>query len=208
MGAPPNQSLDLTDSLQPSPPRSESLGAALELAIQNRPEIAAEQKKVEAARLTRSASRAERLPTVQAFADYGGNGAFDAFVATDTIGVQLSLPIFDGGRRSAHARNADSQLRQAEVHAKDVRDEIELEVRIAFDTLVSAQDQLAAAESALQLAQEELELARLRYDAQVTTQIDVLTGQAELAAARSRRVNALFAVKSAEVEYRRSLGER
>src|SRR5262249_28577938 len=144
----------------------------------------------------------------QAFADYGGNGSFDAFVATDTIGVQFTVPVFDGGRRSAHARTADSQLRQAETRAKDVRDEIELEVRVAFDTLASAQDQLAAAESTLQLAQEELELARLRYDAQVTTQIDVLTAQAGLSAARSRRVNALFAVKSGEVEYRRSLAER
>jgi len=208
MGASLEASFDLADPLESASTRTESLPGAIELAIQNRPEMIAERKKVEAARLGRSASQAERLPTLQAFADYGGNGGPGAFVATDTIGVQLSLPIFDGGRRSAHARTAESQLRQAEVRAKNVRDEIELEVRIAFDTLASAQEQLAAAESALRLAQEELDLSRLRYEAQVTTQIDVLSAQAGLATARSRRVDALFAVKSAEVDYRRSLGER
>jgi len=166
----------------------------------------AEQKRLEAARLARGAAHAERLPSIQAFADYGGSGNLDAFVTTDTVGVQLILPIFDGGRRSAHATTAASQLRQTELRARDVRDEIELEVRIAFDTLASARDQLTAAESTLQLAQEELDLSRLRYEAQVTTQIDVISAQSGLAAARSRRVNALFAVKSAEIEYRRALG--
>jgi outer membrane protein TolC len=208
MGASLEQTFELADSLEPSTLRSESLPRAIELAVQNRPEIAAEQKKVEAARLGRGAARAERLPTIQAFADYGANGNLDALVATDTVGVQFSVPIFDGGRRAAHARNAESQLRQSEIRAKDVRDEIEMEVRVAFDTLASAHDQLAAAESALQLAQEELELSRLRYEAQVTTQIDVISAQTGLAAARSRRVNALYAVKSAEVEFRRALGER
>ena len=124
------------------------------------------------------------------------------------VGVQVSVPLFDGGRRSAHAKTTGSQLRQTELHAKDVRDQIELEVRVAFDTLASARDQLTTAEQALQLAQEELDLSRLRYEAQVTTQIDVISAQAELAAARSRRVNALFAVKSGEIEYRRALGAK
>jgi outer membrane protein TolC len=208
MGASLEGTFELADPLSPSATRTETLPGAIELAMQNRPEMIAEQRKVEAARIGRSATRAERLPTLQAFADYGGNGGLDAFVATDTIGVQLSLPIFDGGRRSAHARTAESQLRQAEVRAKNVHDEIELEVRVAFDTLASAQEQLAAAESAFKLAQEELELSRLRYEAQVTTQIDVLSAQAGLATARSRRVNALFAVKNAEVDYRRALGGR
>jgi outer membrane protein len=208
MGFSPNGSVDLTDALTPSDNHVENVQQAIERATQNRPELRSEEKKLEAARIARGASRAERLPSIQAFADYGGNGAFDSFVATDTVGIQLNVPIFDGGRRSAHARIAESQLHQAEVRAKDVHDQIEFEVRVALDTLTSAQNQLTAAESALQLAQEELDLSRLRYEAQVTTQIDVISAQAELASARSRRVDALFAVKSAEIEYRRAVGEK
>jgi outer membrane protein TolC len=122
------------------------------------------------------------------------------------MGVQLQLPVFDGGRRSAHRKLSESQLRQAEIRAKDLRDQIELDVRVAVDNLASNQEQLRAAEEVLRLAQEETDLARLRFEAQVTTQIDVVNAQAELADARSRQVNALFALKSAQIEYQRATG--
>jgi hypothetical protein len=61
-------------------------------------------------------------------------------------------------------------------------------------------------DQALKLAQEELELARPRFEAQVTTQIDVVNAQTQLADARSRQVNAVYALKSAEIEYQRATG--
>jgi outer membrane protein len=208
MGARLDTAVELTDSLSSTFETPPALSQAIQLAFQNRPEMKAEQKRLDAARLARGATHAERLPSIQSFADYGGNGQLNQFVSTDRIGLQITLPIFDGGRRSAHMKIAESQFRQTEARAKDLHDAVELEVRVAFDTVNSAREQLAAAESTLKLAQEELDLSRLRYEAQVTTQIDVISAQAELAAARSRRVNALFAVKSSEIELRRSMGER
>src|SRR5262249_10450091 len=146
----------------------------IQFAFQNRPEMKAEQKRLDAARLARAATHDERLPSIQGFADWGGNGQLNQFVSTDRIGLQITLPIFDGGRRSAQLKIAESQFRQTEARAKDVRDAVELEARVSFDTVNSAREQLDAAESALKLAQEELDLSRLRYEAQVTTQIDVI----------------------------------
>jgi outer membrane protein len=208
MGVSLDTAVELTDSLSSTVETPPALSQAIQFAFQNRPEMKAEQKRLDAARLDRGSAHAEKLPSIQGFADYGGNGHLDQFVSTDRIGLQITLPIFDGGRRSAHLKIAESQFRQTEARAKDVRDAVELEVRVAFDTANSAREQLTAAESTLKLAQEELDLSRLRYEAQVTTQIDVISAQAQLAAARSRRVNALFAVKSAEIELRRSMGER
>lgn len=204
MGERPNTSLELTDSLASTMLTNETANEAVATAMRNRPEIKAAEKKVEAARLSAGGSKAERLPAIQAFADYGKNGNRQVFVPTNTVGVQL--PLFDGGRRSAHRRTAESQLRQEEVRAKDLRDEIEFDVRVAADNLVSAREQLRAAEEALKLAQEELDLSRLRFEAQVTTQIDVVNAQAQMADARSRQVNAMYALKSAELEYQRATG--
>jgi outer membrane protein len=206
MGQRPNAELDLTDALIESNLVIENADAAVAKAFANRPEMKAEEKKLEAARLSVGGSKAERFPAVQAFADYGSNGNTDLFVPTNTIGVQVQLPIFDGGRRSAHRKTAESQLHQAEIRARDLRDEIELEVRLAIDTLASTREQLRAAEQSQKLALEELELARLRFDAQVAPQIEVVNAQAALAEARSRHVNALFALKSAEIEYQRVTG--
>jgi outer membrane protein TolC len=118
----------------------------------------------------------------------------------------VQIPLFDGGRRSAHRTTAESQQRQAEIRARDLRDEIEFDVRVAVDNLASAREQLRAADQALTLAQQELELARLRFEAQVTTQIDVVNAQTQLADVRSRQVNAVYVLKSAEIEYQRATG--
>ena len=206
MGDRPNAQLDLTDSLAGALMPSDSVDGAVAAALRNRAELKAEQGKVDAAKLSLAGSVAERLPSVQAFADYGSNGNRQTFVPTNTVGVQLQVPLFDGGRRAAHRKTAESQLRLAEIRARDVRDEIELDVRVAADNLASAGEQLRAAEEALKLSQEELDLSRIRFEAQVTTQIDVVNAQAQLADARGRRVNALYLLKSAELEYQRATG--
>jgi outer membrane protein len=206
MGVSMESSLDLVDAMDSSSnPPLDGLSKAIESALQNRPEMKSQAQKVESARLIQRSAKAERLPSAQMFANYGSTGNSISFVPTHVVGVQVNLPIFDGGRRSAHTRTAESQLRQAEAHAKDVRAQIEMEVRVTYDTLASAREQLAVARTALGLAQEELDVSRLRFEAQVTTQIDVLSAQAELASARSLTVDALFAVRSAEIEYLRAL---
>lgn len=206
MGEPLDIQVELTDPLEAAAPVT-TVEEALGIAMRNRPELMSEERKLQAARLTFAAARAELFPSIQSFADYGNSGnPGSSFIPTRTIGIQLNIPLFDAGRRAAHRKRANSQLRQAEIHAKDVRDAIELEVRLAVDNLASAREQLEAADQSLRLAEEELELSRLRFEAQVSTQLDVITGQAEVADARSRHVNALFAVKSAEIEYRRATG--
>jgi outer membrane protein TolC len=206
MGERPGFALNLTDALASAAIPVEAADEAVNVALRNRPELKAEQQRIEAARLGVRGAASERLPAVQAFADYGDNGASSAFVPTRSIGVQVQLPLFDGGRRGAHRTLSESQLRQAEIRAKDLRDDIEFDVRVAVDNMASAQAQLRAAEESLNLSQQELSLARLRFEAQVTTQLDVVNAQALLAEARSRQVNAVFALRAAEVEYRRATG--
>jgi outer membrane protein TolC len=206
MGERPGEPLDLADSITTSLLTADPVETAISAALKNRPEIKAEETRVEAARIASRGSSAERLPTIQAFADYGNNGNREVFVPTNSVGLQLQIPLFDGGRRAAHRTTAESQQRQADIRARDLRDEIEFDVRVAVDNLASAREQLRAADQALKLAQDELELARLRFEAQVTTQIDVVNAQTQLADARSRQVNAAYVLKSAEIEYQRATG--
>jgi hypothetical protein len=147
MGERPGEEMDLVDSMNPSILTVDPVETAISTALKNRPEIKAEETRTEAARIASRGSAAERLPTIQAFADYGNNGSRDVFVPTNTVGLQLQIPLFDGGRRSAHRTTAESQERQAEIRARDLRDEIEFDVRVAVDNLASAREQLRAARS-------------------------------------------------------------
>jgi outer membrane protein TolC len=207
MGESPDKQITLDDSGFNAFEAPMDLGAAVDEALRSRPEMKAEENKVRVAHMNASSTEAERLPSIRAIANYGNTGNTSQFIPTDAVGLQLTLPLFDGGLRSAHRAMAASQTRQAETRRRDVHDEIEVEVRIAVDNLRSAREQLTAANETLRLAEEEIEQAQLRFGAQVTTQIDVIAAQAQLAEARTRRVDAAYTVSAGEVEYRRAVGK-
>jgi hypothetical protein len=102
------------------------------------------------------------------------------------------VPIFDGGRRDARRAEFASQFRQEHVRTNDLHEQIELEVRMALDSLHSAEEQMKVAEAGLSLAQSEFTQARRRYEAGVASSLEVTDAQTRLERARDNRIAALF----------------
>jgi outer membrane protein TolC len=136
-----------------------------------------------------------------AFANYGdlGSSVTNA-VPTRTYGVTLKVPIFDGGRRDARRVESASAYRQEKIRTADLRDQIELDVRLALDSLRSADAQVKAAEDGLMLAQNELAQAQRRYKAGVANSIEVTDAQTRLDRARDNRINALYNYNVARID--------
>jgi outer membrane protein TolC len=114
--------------------------------------------------------------------------------------VTLRVPIFDGGRRDARRVESASAYRQEKIRTADLRDQIELDVRLALDGLHSADAQVKAAEDGLMLAQNELAQAQRRYKAGVTNSIEVTDAQTRLDRARDNRINALYNYNVARID--------
>lgn len=104
----------------------------------------------------------------------------------------MRVPIFDGGRRDARRAESGSQLRTERIRTKDLKQQMELDLRIAFDNLISAELQVKASEEGLQLAEKELEQAQRRYQAGVTNSLEVTDAQTRLIRARDNRISAVF----------------
>ncbi len=206
MGERLDTKVELMDSLSADTPVPGDLNAAIQGALRDRAETRSSEQKLSASRINAGAAGAERLPSLRSFANYGGVGTGGSIVSTNSVGLEFRLPIFDGGRRGSDRALALSRVREEEIRDRDLRDQIELEVRSAYDSIQSARGQVAAASEALKLAEEEVEQAKIRFEAQVGTQIDLVTAQANLAAARSNRINATFVLKSAEIEFKRATG--
>ncbi|HUQ94839.1 MAG TPA: TolC family protein [Bryobacteraceae bacterium] len=199
--------LELTDKLSYAPVEPVSLDQALQSAIDSRPDLKAQQEREHAARLSYKATAMERLPSVAAFADYGTIGPQpDQSRATRTVGLSLRLPIFDGGRRDARRAEFASQWRQETIRAKDLRQQMELELRIAFDNLRSAELQVAAAEEGVGLAGKEFEQAQRRYKAGLTSSLEVTGAQTRLVRARDNRTSALFQYNLARLDLGSAMG--
>lgn len=171
-------------------------GAAEALAAQAlaaRPELRAQRQRETTARLNISAIEAERLPSLSAFGDYGGIGRPSlGLERTRTVGVSVSIPFFDGGRRKSRVAESTVALRQEQIRTRDLEQQVELDIRLALDSLRSAEQQVETSREGLQLAENELEQARRRYQAGVAVPLEVTDAQTRLTRARENQIAALY----------------
>jgi outer membrane protein len=193
--------VELTDRLSFIPAASIDVPQALATARQHRAELRAQQRREENARLNSSATNLERLPSLGAFANYGDIGSsVYSMLPTRSVGASLKIPIFDGGRREARRAESASQFREESIRTADLRDQIELDVRLALDSLQSAGAQVKAAEEGLSLSEMEVAQAERRYKAGVSNSVEVTDAQTRLARARDNRVNALYNYNLARID--------
>lgn len=208
MGMRLDSDVRLTDRLEYKAVDQVTLEAARAQALQDRPDLKAQKERERTAQLSATATKMERLPTIQAFGDYGSIGTgFDSALPTRTFGVSLKVPIFDGGRRAARLAESSSQYRQERVRTNDLKEQVELDVRLALDELQSAEDQVKVATEGLGLAENEVAQARRRYDAGVADSLEVTDAQTRLERARDNRTAALYAHSVARVDLAQAMGQ-
>jgi outer membrane protein len=193
--------VELNGALGYVPTENVDVTQALSIARANRAELKAQQYREDSARLSHSAVKFERLPSLAAFGDYGSSGtAIDNSVPTRTYGASLKIPIYDGGRRDARRAESASLYRQEQIRMQDLRDQVELDVRVAIENLRSADAEVKTAEDGLKLSENELAQAQRRYKAGVTNSVEVTDAQTRLQRARDNRINALYNYNLARID--------
>ncbi len=199
--------LELTTLLLAPEPEAMDADSALEEALEQRSDWKAQELRMEAADRSDSAVRWERLPSLRAFGDYGTIGTtVGGARPTRTIGASLQIPVFDGGRREARRAESASLTRQEEIRGRDLRRQIELEVRLAQDAMASAGEQVELAQAGLELAEDERERALRRYEAGVGTPLEASDAQTRLARARQNLVDAMGAYNLARIDWSEARG--
>lgn len=201
--------LELTDSLtSPATAATEGdVNAAVDRAMQQRPDVRVLEARLQAARTQITAIRSEQLPTLNAF----GNGGYiglrlNKLLATYTWGLELSVPVFDGNRRGARITEQQAAMRELEVREHDLRQQVAADVRGAELDLSSAGQAMDAARVRVRLAQQEVSQARDRFRAGVAGNADVITASLQLNTARTQLIDAETAFQTARVSLARAEG--
>jgi outer membrane protein TolC len=180
---------------------------AITVAMSERADLAAAGRSLDAARQGARAIRAERLPTLSAFADDGVIGTSAAHMLnTYTWGLQFSLPIFDGLRRSGKLSEQQAIASQLDVQRKELERTVTVEVRSALLDMSVSREQVDAARGRLGLAQQEYSQAQERFRAGVAGNADVVAAALSLNAARNQVIDAITAYQSARVGLARAEG--
>jgi outer membrane protein len=158
-------------------------------------------------------AQASRLPTVGGTASFGWQAFPDRVdpIGTTwrrdwTLGVQLSLPVFDGFRTQGQVTQARGQLRQAELQRDQAREGIALELESALGEFDAARAQIEARRATVSEARRTLELAELRFSSGLATQLDISNARLLLEQARVNEAQSLFSYLSALARLERVSG--
>jgi outer membrane protein TolC len=209
IGMPLGAEIELTSKLNYVPVQKMTIDEALARALGSRADFKAQRGHEETARLTSSSVKMERLPSITAFGDYGttGQGVGQPLLPTREVGGILKVPVYDGGRMEARRAEAASQYRAEQIRTKDLRAQIELELREAMDSLHSAEEQMRVSNEGLALADSELTQARRRYEAGVTNGLEVTEAQTRFERERDNQIAALFNYNLARIDLGQALGD-
>jgi outer membrane protein TolC len=208
MGLRLDAAIELTDKLEYRPADLGTLDGALAEARKLRAELKSQQEHEQSARLNYGSVKAERLPSLAASANYGSIGTeITGAQPTYDYGFSLRVPIFDGGRRDARRAESLSQYRQEQTRTRDVEQQVELDVRLAFDSITSAAVEVSTARGGVDLSDKELAQARRRYQAGVANSLEVTDAQTRLDRARDNLINALYDYNVARIDLATATGK-
>jgi outer membrane protein TolC len=200
--------LQLTDSLEVSESETvENEASETDVAMKMRPDVRALDLQYLAAEQQYQAIYAGHLPTVGVFGKDGPNGlALNHLLNTYSYGVQLTWPVFEGHRREAQQAEQSAVIREIDAHRRDLRKQVEVDVRGALLDLGSAREQIDASRENQRLAQQEVAQARERFRAGVSGNADVVTASFTLNQARTGLIDALTAYQNARVSLAHAQG--
>jgi len=207
LGEPLTANVTLADSLTRLEVRDTTIdeAGAIEAAMHARPDLRAADEQIRAAQQQVTAIKAERLPSLSAFGDYGYIGD-QRYLGTYDWGIQVSIPIFDGLHREGRIEEAKAMANEIDVRRRDLRQQVAIEVRGALLDLASARQEADAVREALRLAQQEVAQAQERFRAGVAGNADVITASLALNTARTQAVDALASYQGAKVALARAVG--
>ena len=179
--------------------------------LQQRPDVLAAEHSLKAANANIGAARAAFFPTITLTATAGSasnelSSLFDSGNGTWLFMPKLSLPIFDGGKRTA-------DLDVAEIEAKKAVASYEQSIQSAFrevaDGLVaqqSYQQQLAARQALVEANQRYFDLAEKRYQQGVDSYLTRLDAQRSLFSAQQSLIATRLALLGNEVNLYKAIG--
>lgn len=156
----------------------------VEQAIARNPSILAQQAGVELSRSGVSLARAQRLPTLEAFANYqyadSDSDVVEGHDSSSQVGLSLSMPLYTGGSTSARIRQSTFQLESSQYDFEAQRRDTVQQVRSLYTQVSNDVETVEAREQAIVSNRSALEATRAGYEVGTRNIVDVLNAEQNL----------------------------
>lgn len=194
-----------------APPDPFALPVLVEEALTRRPDLVAARYAVEEGDRLLAAAVSEYAPKayLMGMGESMTTSPFSPGGMSDTgysVGVVLSIPIFDGGVRKAREDRARARLDERQLRVRQLELEVSAQVMVARTRLMTALESVELSQVELERASEEWRIALLRQKAGRGLYLEVLDSLATLALARTNHDKALYTAHSAEADLLYAIG--
>lgn len=202
---------EVTQELEEFPPLKalpfSTLAQWMEQALASHPQLARAHTAIQAAEHRTDIARSERLPQVNVIGnsrhlESGEGDGQDEW----QLGLQLTLPLFDGSVRRDQVSQAEIARQMAQLELQELRDSIRYQVSDAHGAVRTDRLQLRVAEQGLREAEEVYRIEQLRHRTGTSTMTDLLGAEADLWNARAKQTQATYDLVISESRLRKVAG--
>ena len=140
--------------------------------------------------------RSGHYPTVDLVAGYSNNdtaGNFWQRGNSQNVGVQLNIPIFEGGAVNSRTRQAEYQFIEAKENLIATQRAVTQEVKDSFRGVLTSISEVAALKSAVKSGKSALDATEAGFDVGTRTMVDVLSTTRNYTNAQSRYAKSRYA---------------
>jgi protease secretion system outer membrane protein len=181
----------------PLVPPSFALPEWVARAEQSSPEMRSLQAQQEAARHEVSKARAGHLPTLDAVAQWSVSDSdnpsrVNSKYDNKSIGLQLNVPIYQGGYHNSRTRQALAELERAQEQLEATRRDLSLRVEKEYRGISEGVLRVRALEQAVQSATTLVESSRRSFQGGSRTLIDILNAEGQKVSAQRDLAEARF----------------
>ncbi len=172
-----------------------SLEESIIVAFQNRAELQQQLAQRNISEQNRRIALASIRPRVAVSSSYNISDTFNddrSFGDDYSLGANVTWNLYDGGAARASARAQEANIAISETNFADTRNQVRFEVEEAYSNLQSNLANIQTASVGLEQAREALRLARLRFQAGVGIQTEVIDAEDNLTQAEGNRVTAIL----------------
>lgn len=166
--------------------------AASNLAVQ------IQQAQIEVSERSIAIAQSGHYPTLDAVASYtdshynGSQNSFGTDLQNAVIGVELSVPLYQGGAVDSRVRQAAYNKLRAQDDLENIHRQTTLETQRAYLGLSSSMAQIKALAQALQSSQSQLDATRLGYEVGIRTSVDLLNARQQYFSAKRDLLQARY----------------
>ncbi len=148
------------------------------------------------------------FPKISAMADYGLSGVKPTDGSeTYTLGVQATLPLFDGGFRRSSIKEAESKLKSSEANVRDVKVKLNAKIIQIHESVKQAEFLIIEKSSRLESVQKQTALIQKRLEDGTATEVEWLETAAQEAQALDQVNEAKAVLLTAQINWLHVLGK-